>query len=133
MTCWTVRRDSYICLCEMSRLNVYARKRMRPILMIMLAAFLCAGCSGNSDNSHTTTTTVVPPPPQQVLRAEFRKTTSVTFDGSVVRLEGHGFDRQKPILFFNMKNGGTFREGQPVVIQFMLINAQLKDDGGEFR
>ena len=102
--------------------------------MIMLAVLLCAGCSGNNENAHTTATTVVPPPPRQVLRAEFVKSEPIMFKGDEVYLDGHGFDRLKPIMFVTMPNAdATYREGQPVVIQFMLVNALLKGDGGEYR
>lgn len=106
---------------------------MKLILAALTAAFLLAGCSADNDNDHTTATTIVPPPPQQTLRAEFREAPPVMFKGDVVLLQGHGFDRLKPIMFFNLPNGETYREGQPVVIQFLLVNAQLKNDGGEYR
>ena len=106
---------------------------MRRYFAIVMALALFAGCSGGNDNKHTTATTVVPPPPRQVLRAEFREVPPVTFTGDEILLRGLGFDRNKPILFFNMQNGETYREGQPVAIQFLLVNAQLKDDGGEYR
>ena len=117
----------------MSTLNVYAKKRMKPIMVIMLVVLLGAGCWRNNENAHTTATTVVPPPPRQVLRAEFRAVPPVPFNGDLVAIQGHGFDRMKPIMFFLLQDGETYREGQPVVIQFMLVNAQLKGDGGEYR
>src|SRR5215813_5513243 len=112
MKCWTVRRDSYICLCEMSRLNVYARDHMRPILIIMLAVLLCAGCSGNNENAHTTATTVVPPPPRQVLRPEFHEASPRPINRDA--LQGRKYDGEKPILFFHMPNGLKLREDQPL-------------------
>jgi hypothetical protein len=106
---------------------------MKIHLAMMMTVFVFAGCSRNSDGEHTTATTIVPPPPRQVLRAEFRRIEPVNLKGDLVYLQGHGFDRMKPIMFFNMQNGETYREGQPVVIQFMLLNAQLRGDGGEYR
>ena len=105
---------------------------MRRYFVIVMTLAVFAGCSGGSDNTHTTTTTVVPPPTRQVLRAEFRRSPPLNFRGDVL-LQGHGFDRNKPIMFFTMQNGETYREGQSVAIQFMLVNGQLKDDGGEYR
>ena len=106
---------------------------MRRYFAIVMGLAVFAGCSGGNDNTHTTATTVVPPPQRQVLRAEFREAPRVTFRGDEVMLQGHGFDRNKPIMFFTMQNGETYREGQSVVIQFLLVNAQLKGDGGEYR
>ena len=42
-------------------------------------------------------------------------------------------DPKKPLLVFNLPNGKTFREGEPVAIDFSLANAKLKGDGGEYR
>ena len=42
-------------------------------------------------------------------------------------------DPAKPLLVFNLPNGQTIREGEPVVIDFSLANAKLKGDGGEYR
>jgi hypothetical protein len=42
-------------------------------------------------------------------------------------------DPAKPLLVFNLPNGTTLREGEPVVIDFSLANAKLKGDGGEYR
>ena len=92
---------------------------------------VCAGCSGTSENSQTTATTVVPPPPRQVLRAEFRTPPSSPLMRPV--FPGKQYDPEKPILVFQMPNGATFREGEPVVIDFVVLNGQLKGDGGEYR
>ena len=117
----------------MSRLNVYAKKRMKPILTIMLAVLVCAGCSRNNENAHTTATTVVPPPPRQVLRAEFWPVPAPPLIRPDFRFPNKTYDREKPILLFEMSNDETFREGEPVVIEFTLLNARLKGDGGEYR
>ena len=42
-------------------------------------------------------------------------------------------DPKKPLLVFNLPNGKTFREGEPVMIDFSLANAKLKGDGGDYR
>ncbi len=110
----------------MSRLNVYP---MKVIPALLIAASLLAGCSGNNDNEHTTATTIVPPPPRQVLRAEFRPPPL-----HLIRPGFPGnYDREKPVLIFYFGEDATYREGEPVVIEFMLVGADLKGDGGEYR
>ena len=42
-------------------------------------------------------------------------------------------DTDKPLLVFNLPNGKTFREGEEVVINFTLVNAKLREEGGDFR
>lgn len=130
MTCWTVRRDSYICVCEMSRLNVYAKKRMRTKLILMVAVLLCAGCSGSNENSQTTATTVVSPPPRQVLRAEMKagKQIPVRLD----TLPGK-FDPAKPLLYVYFPQNETLHVNDVVTIAFSLTNVKLRGDGGEYR
>ena len=127
MTCWTVRRDSYICVCEMSRLNVYL---MKVIPALLIAVFLFTGCSGDTDSSHTTATTLVSPPARQTLRAESRPASATAVN--VKDLSGN-FDPTKPLLIFNLPNGKTFREGEEVVVDFSIANAKLRGDGGEYR
>jgi hypothetical protein len=105
----------------MSRLNVYVMRVMLPVLM---AAFLLAGCSGNNDNEHTTTTTIVPPPPQQVLRAELRPGPQLPPDTQ--------YDKEKPLLLLNIPQT-TIRDSEELVVNFVLGNAKLKGDGGEYR
>lgn len=104
---------------------------MTRSLAIVMAVAVLAGCSRNNENAHTTATTVVPPPPRQVLRAEFRPGSPFPFNPDA--LDGKQYDRERPILLFHLKNGETYREGQPVVIAFTLVNAKLKGDGGEYR
>ena len=103
---------------------------MKPVLILIMAVLLCAGCSGNNDNAHTTATTVVPPPPRQVLRVETRPRVQ-----SLMKLDHlpGKYDPAKPLLVLNLPEKKTFREGEEVVIDFRLENAKLKGDGGEYR
>jgi len=96
---------------------------MKGILIFTLV-LLCAGCSGHNDNEHTTATTIVPPPPQQVLRAELRPGPQETPDKT--------YDPKNPLLFLNIPQT-TIRGGEELVVNFILGNAKLKGDGGEYR
>src|SRR5262245_48525098 len=102
----------------------------RRFLIITFIAVVSVACSGNSDNAHTTATTFVPPPPRQVLRVETRAANQVEAKPDDPKLK---VDPKKPLLIFNLPNGKTFREGEPVVIDFSLANVKLKNDGGEYR
>ena len=102
----------------------------RTFLIITLIALVSVACSGDSDGSHTTATTIVPPPPRQVLRVETRAAKQVAAQPHHPKLK---VDATKPLLVFNLPNGQTFREGEPVVIDFSLANTKLKGDGGEYR
>jgi len=102
----------------------------RTFLIITLIALVSVACSGDSDGSHTTATTIVPPPPRQVLRVETRAAKQVAAQPDDPKLK---VDATKPLLVFNLPNGQTFREGEPVVIDFSLANTKLKGDGGEYR
>ncbi|HEU5130456.1 MAG TPA: hypothetical protein VFT26_00090 [Pyrinomonadaceae bacterium] len=103
---------------------------MNRLPIVILIALVSFACAGNSDNAHTTATTYVPAPPRQVLRVEKRaaKQTPAKPDDPKLKV-----DAGKPLLIFNLPNGKTFREGEPVVIDFSLANAKLKGDGGEYR
>ncbi|HYV83892.1 MAG TPA: hypothetical protein VE931_10275 [Pyrinomonadaceae bacterium] len=103
---------------------------MNRLLFITLMALVSVACSGNSDNAHTTATTIVPPPPRQVLHVETRAANQVAAQPDDPKLK---VDPKKPLLIFNLPNGKTFREGEPVVIDFSLANAKLKGDGGDYR
>ncbi len=103
---------------------------MNRLLFITLMALVSVACSGSSDNAHTTATTIVQPPPRQVLRVETRAANQVEAKPDDPKLK---VDQKKPLLVFNLPNGRTFREGEPVVIDFSLANAKLKGDGGEYR
>ena|SRR5689334_11226087 len=102
-------------------------------ILLFIALLVLASCSGGNDNSHTTATTVVPPPPRQVLRAEFRPVPVPHLIRPDFVFPGKTYDRKQPVLLFDMPNDKTFREGDPVVIEFTLLNAELKGDGGEYR
>lgn len=102
----------------------------RRFLIITFIAFVSVACSGSSDNAHTTATTFVPPPPRQVLHVEKRAASQAPTQPDDPKLK---VDPKKPLLVFNLPNGKTFREGEPVVIDFSLANAKLKGDGGEYR
>jgi hypothetical protein len=103
------------------------RKRLG---LMVLFAFVPAACASNSDNEHTTATTFVSPPPRQMLRVETRPSQQTPAQPDEANKQ---VDPKKPLLSFNLPNGKTFREGEPVVIDFSLANAKLKDDGGDYR
>jgi len=87
-------------------------------------------CSGDNESAHTTATTIVSPPPRQALRVEKRAANQAPAQPDDPKLK---VDPKKPLLVFNLPNGKTFREGEPVVIDFSLANARLQGDGGEYR
>jgi hypothetical protein len=103
---------------------------MKPILLIVMAVLICAGCSGDNDSAHTTTTTVVPPPPRQVLRAETRPGEQVPV--RINSLPGK-FDPTKPLLYLYFPRDETFHVNDEVPIIFSLTNVKLRGDGGEYR
>lgn len=104
-------------------------QRSRKI--VLAACFLAlTSCSSNNDNVHTTATTIVPPPVRQQLRVSTRSAPQVPAKADH---EDPAFNPQKPFLVFNFPNGKTFREDEPVVIDFSLANAKLKGDGGVYR
>src|SRR6185503_10274284 len=97
----------------------------RRFLIVTFIAVVSVACSGSSDNAHTTATTIVPPPPRQVLRVEKRGTSQTPAQPDNPRLK---VDPKKPLLIFNLPNGKTFREAEPVVLDFSLANVKLKGD-----
>jgi hypothetical protein len=117
---------------------------MRAFLNVILvsAVFVLAGCSSNNDNAHTTATTIVPPPVRQQLHVEVRPASQdaaalqVAPASQVAAKADHqdpAFNPRNPFLVFNFTNGQTFKESDPVVIDFSLANAKLKNDGGDYR
>ena len=104
---------------------------MQALSKAILLAFLFSltGCAANNDNAHTTATTIVPPPPRQQLQISTRPATET------IREDPYdaNFNSQKPQLFFHLPDGKTFRENEPVVINFSLAHAKLKGDGGDYR
>jgi hypothetical protein len=105
---------------------------MRIFGKVMLLAVLAmiAACGSNNNNRHTTSTTIGPPPARQVLRVETRESLKIPAKPDDPKLK---VDAAKPLLIFNLPDGKTFREGEPVAIDFSLANAKLKGDGGEYR
>lgn len=98
---------------------------------LSVIACLLAGataCSVGKDSSHTTATTFVSSPPHQVLRAETRQGSQKPADPGDLKV-----DPAKPLLVFNLPEGQTFERKQEVVIDFSLLNAKMKGDGGDFR
>lgn len=102
-------------------------KKLLCLLFVFLA---CTACAGNKDASHTTATTVVPPPPRQVLQAQTRPAVQTPANPLDLKV---AVDRSKPLMVFNLPEGRTFEHGEEVVIDFSLLNAKLKGDGGDFR
>lgn len=100
------------------------------IALLLLALPASLACYSNNENSHTTATTFVSPPPRQVLRAESRPSKREPAKPDDPKLQ---VDPAKPLMIFKLAEGSNFREGEEVVIDFSLANAQLKGDGGEFR
>lgn len=98
--------------------------------LVVAFAFVSSACSGHNENAHTTATTFVSPPPHQVLRAESRPVTDPWTRPVIPKMQA---DVSKPLLFFTLPHSKTFRESEEVVISFVLVNAKLKGDGGEFR
>lgn len=104
-------------------------RNFRKAALLAVVLFFTA-CSGDNDGEHTTATTVVPPPAQQVLRAETRPSPKIPAKPDDPKLK---VDPSKPLMIFNLPDGKTFRQGEEVVIDFSLANAELKGDGGEYR
>jgi len=102
----------------------------RRLLIIAVITLVSVSCSGSNESAHTTATNYVSPPPRQVLRVERRPASQGAAKPDDPKLK---VDPTKPLLVFNLPNGKTFREGEPVVIDFSLANAKLKGDGGEYR
>lgn len=105
-------------------------KVSQKVLCLLAVYLACAACAGNKDASHTTATTVVPPPPRQVLQVQTRPAIQTPANPLDLKV---AVDRSKPLMVFNLQQGKTFQQGEEVVIDFSLLNAKLKGDGGEFR
>jgi hypothetical protein len=120
---------------QSSRLNCMLLRFMKKsawkplsLLIIVLVGITLSSCTAN-DNAHTTATTYIAPPPRQVLTVVFKPVPPPAkqqlFDPTA--------DMKKPLLVFRLENGNTFRVGDEVPIDFTVVNAKLKGDGGEFR
>lgn len=95
-------------------------------------AVVALSCSANNDNAHTTATTVVAPPPHQELRVSSKPASKKQLDLNKA-IKDLQADSTKPLLLFNLENGKTFKLGDDVVIDFVVLNAKLKGDGGDYR
>jgi hypothetical protein len=108
-------------------MNVCKKWFQVSLIVCVLAA---AACSGDKDGSHTTATTFVSPPPRQVLLVETRAAVQKPANPKDLKV---AVDPTKPLMVFNLAEGATFQRGEAVVIDFSLLNAKLKGDGGDFR
>lgn len=104
--------------------------RGKWLRMIALVALVLSACSGNNENAHTTATTFVSPPPRQILQAEMRASKQIPAKPDDPKKQ---VDPSKPLMIFNFADKTQFHGDSPVVIDFSLANAKLKDDGGEYR
>jgi len=105
-----------------------AQANMRRIILIGISSLLLTACS-NNDNSHTTATTNIAPPPNQVLTVTHKSRTIPTSSPSV----DPSADQKQPLLVVYLENGKTFRLGDEVRVEFSILNAKLRGEGGEFR
>ena len=116
----------------------------RFIITAILSSVLLSACSAN-DNSHTTVSTVVTPPRRQELTVvtipptqppsdKSRSSSEETKVDHFVPSNAAGVDPSKPLLIVKTpSNGQTFRTEGVVPVDFLILNAKLKDDGGEYR
>src|SRR6185295_11027008 len=103
--------------------------RKRSQLPLALLALIVSSACGEKDGAHTTVITHVAPPPHQVLKIVSRPTPKFP----ELLLPGSAADIKKPFLVFNLAKGARFRLGEDVPISFVVENAKLKGEGGEFR
>jgi len=96
--------------------------------LALLAVVVLSSCA-NKDGAHTTAISHVPPPPRQVLKIVSRPTPRFP----EVLLPDSTADTGKPFLIVNLAKGSSFRLGEDVPISFLVENAKLKGEGGEFR
>jgi hypothetical protein len=101
-------------------------KYILQLLCTVVAIITFAGCS---NNSHTTVITPIPPPPQQVLSVVSKPVPRTPVPPALDTTA----DPRKPLILFHLQNGKSFRVGEEVPIEFSVLNAKLKADGGEFR
>ena len=98
------------------------------LLLPLLVVIVLSGCS-EKDGAHTTAITHVPPPPRQVLKIVSRPSPRFP----ELLLPDSPADIRRPFLVLNLAKGSRFRLGEDVPISFLVWNAKLKGDGGEFR
>ena len=102
----------------------------KRILFVILLLGVLSACS-KSDHEHTTVLIPIPPPPRQLLTV-----VSVSPQGNAATATPEidpTADAKKPLLLFHLENGRTFRTGEAVTINFSVLNAKLKGEGGDFR
>ncbi|HEX6732446.1 MAG TPA: hypothetical protein VF074_20680 [Pyrinomonadaceae bacterium] len=115
----------------------FTRPKSSFAIITLSSLLLLSACSEN-DNSHTTATTVVPAPRRQALNVVEVPTAEAPIKAptqlnDVAFKDRPGVDPTKPLLVSNLPNGKTLRVGEVVILDFTLLNAKLKDDGGEYR
>jgi hypothetical protein len=99
----------------------------RLLLTIALGLLTLSACS-NNEHAHTTVVTQIPPPPRQLLTEVSRPPSS----SSRLPVDPTA-DSKKPFLIFTLENGRTVHIGEDVPLDFSVMNAKLKGEGGEFR
>jgi hypothetical protein len=113
----------------------------RLIITAILSIVVLSACSAN-DNSHTTVTTVVTPPRRQELtvvtippiQPPSDKSPSNSAETKLIPKNAVGVDPSKPLLVVKTPGEGqTFRAEEVVLIDFLVLNAKLKGEGGEYR
>jgi len=138
----SLRADSYIRPRKCLELCQYEEQVIGPIrdyeemdtcktshlLLAVLAVVVLSAC-GEKDGAHTTAITHVPAPPRQILKTVSRATPRLP----EVLSPDSTVDTGKPFLIVNLANGSRFPLGEDVPISFLVENAKLKGDGGEFR
>lgn len=98
------------------------------LLVAMLSVVVLSGCA-EKDSAHTTAITHVAPPPRQVLKIVSRPAPGFP----ELLSPDSAADIEKPLLILNLAKGSRFHLGEDVAISFVVKNAKLKGDGGEFR
>ena len=103
--------------------------RKSSLLLVVLFVLIGSSACGEKDGAHTTAIVRVSPPPHQVLKIVTRQTPRFP----ELLLPDSTADTSKPFVILNLANGSRFRLGEDVPISFLVENAKLKGDGGEFR
>jgi len=101
----------------------------RSHLPVALLALIVSSACGQKDGAYTTVIAHVAPPPRQVLKI----VSGTTPRFPELLLPDSAADIKKPVLVLNLAKGSRFRLGEDVPISFLVWNAKLKGDGGEFR
>ena len=104
---------------------------IKALLVVLL---LLSACGGGNESRHTTATTYVQPPPHQVLSVVSAPAVQTnTPSNSLLDDQSIGVDPNKPLLLLNLSNGAVFHVGDVVVLDFVVRNAKLRSEGGDFR